>query len=197
MPSSIDCVGTGRPAWSHDGGRLAVVCLNASSRSTSLRTVTLDGEVSDPIVTSSMLRESPTWTGHDTVIYGEFEEDRGPVTLMEVPADGSGDPEVLMESEGYWVSQLDWSDKGLLFVRSNAYAASGDIWLLDNDGGLTQYSKSGDITSVSWSPDGRSAVFTTGASPSARDQTLWVRRGDGSPKELARGPFGPPSWASR
>ncbi len=197
MESSADCVGTGRPAWSHDGGRLAVVCLSADNRSTGLRIVTLDGEVGAPIVTSDMLRESPTWTGHDTVIYGQTDEFRGPVALMEIPADGTKAPEEIVSADGYWVSQLDWSDTGLLFIRASAYGASGDVWLRDPDGALTPLSTTGDVTSVSWSPDGLSAVYTTGSDPSSF-QTLWVMRfGTDDPREIMDGALGPPSWASR
>jgi Tol biopolymer transport system component len=198
MDQTEDCRGTGRPAWSHDGGRLAVVCLDDHNRSTSLRVVNLDGEVGPPLVSSDLLRESPTWTGHDTIIFGRSDVFHGPVTLMEVPADGSAPAHEILAADGYWVSQLDWSDNGLLFVRSRSQGGAGGVWLLDFDGGVTELPSNGDVTSVCWSPDGQSAVYTTGSGVLADDQTLWLQGPEGAdPRALMSGPLGAPSWGSR
>jgi dipeptidyl aminopeptidase/acylaminoacyl peptidase len=193
-----DCVGTGRPAWSPDGGHLAVVCLDADNHPTSLRTVTLDGRLEDPLVVSNQLRESVTWTGDDTVVYGRTDEPHGPVTLMEVAADGSAPPKELLAADGYWVSQLDWSDGGLLFIRASKFREPGDVWLLDPDGGLTEYGSEGGVISVSWSPDGQGAVYTTGPDLGAADQVLWVQdNSDATPRQLVTGPLGSPTWSTR
>lgn len=197
MPTTAECVGTGRPAWSSDGGRLAVVCLDARSHSTGLHVVALDGQVGPDLAAGSRVRASATWTGHDTLVYGRFDGSNEPVSIMEVPADGSEDAREIVPAGGYFVSQLDWSEAGLLFVRSRTPGAAGDVWLLDPDGGLTQFTNDDSVTSVSWSPDATSAVFTTGSDPTDPAQTLWVQGPDGEPHELTSGPFGPPSWGSR
>jgi Tol biopolymer transport system component len=159
--------------------------------------VTRDGELSEPLYVSDTLRESPAWKGGDTIVFGESDERGGPVDLKEIPVDGSAPAHTILPAEDYWVSQADWSESGLLFVRATLFREPGDVWLLDPDGGVTQYSTDGGVIAVSWSPDGRSAVYTTGSDLDSDDQTLWVQFENEKPRALMTGALGAPSWGSR
>ncbi len=206
LKTGSDCPYTGPPAWSNDGDRLAVVCLDSEDQTTELRIITLEGEVERVLPSLGALRRSPTWTGHDTVIYGESDTAQQPVTLFELPAAG-GPPtplvpdEALLEQDPEWaeavLSQPDWADAGLLFVRAREHAAPGDIWLLDPDKKVRPLTDRGDVTSVGWGPDGESIVFTTRTTPGLPELTVWIQRPGQQAAELATGVRGVPSWGSR
>jgi len=191
------CPSTNRPAWSPDDGFLAFVCRNADLKNTGLWVVDREGALVRELVDSSDPVEGPTWGGDGLVYYVSRPASGEPSTIWSVKADGTGEPQQLTSGEDGWDSHPDWSDGGLLFLRSPEADAPGGIVVRQQNGDVQEY-PSDVVESPTWSPDGSRAVWIQ---PSGSDSTLpalWISLADGNSEELPiNGRIGPPAWGSR
>jgi len=198
--ASRECPFTNRPAWSPDGGYLTLVCMDDSGQPTGLWTVNRDGKLLHELVDSDSVVGSPTWGGDGYIYYMEqLDNDADHTVLKRIHDDGSGQPEAIPTSNGVdgWDSHPDWSNEGILFLRSGDGGESGRLCVLELDLRLRDCSDESGIESPTWGPNERSAVWIQ-PSAGAREAILWwVPDLQGEPEQLLSGDLGPPAWGSR
>jgi dipeptidyl aminopeptidase/acylaminoacyl peptidase len=207
-----ECRRTHRPAWSPDGEELAVACMDAEEAVTGLWIVTRDGEPVREIVGTAMLGGGPTWGANGVVYYEGQSDQEAPRTLWAVPADGSAEPVQLTDGSRGWDSHPDWSEGGLLFLRSPGRVTYGDIWVARGEDDVVPLTDQGNVRWPTWSPDGSQMTWVEAADddgdgrPDSSTTTLWVGRVAESGGELqlvdrtrldVPGNLAPPTWGSR
>jgi len=191
------CPSSSRPAVSHDGGSLAFVCRDESGTSSGLWV--LGAEDDDPTawLEDSRVAEAPTWTGNGELVF--VLGDNGPAgqsTLMGISSSG-GQPEQLTEGTTGWDSHPDWSEAGVLFLRSPDDRKVGDVYVLE-EGAVTRLTSRGDVESPTWSPDGTEIAYV--APGTSGGKSLWVQEADidAEPIEIVLdGEPGAPAWGDR
>lgn len=192
-PDSDACPFSSRPAFSHDGGLVAIVCVGDDGRSLGL--FVFDWEDLFALVESSeVVAGDVTWTGDREIVFARSGA-RGD-SLWVVAPDGSREPEQLTTGEDGWDSSPDWSHEGVLFVRSSQPGTGeGDAWLLTPERRLTRLTSRGDVSSPTWAPGGE--VFAYLAPDEDGSTTLWRQRLRDDPEAALTGDLGPPAWGGR
>ncbi len=197
------CPTTSRPSWSPDGDRLALVCTDGD-RSTGLWTLEM-GSSSASLVTELVhaddLEGAPSWGGDGQVYYGAADDDGDRNEIWSVPADGPGQPVRLMSDPAYSFSHPDWSQSGLLLLRTPAGRDTHGEVVVRTDDGELHPTGIGDAESPTWGPDPPNAVAQR---PSADDQSrlaLWTFDTSQPRASLQQVPLdgtpGVPAWGSR
>lgn len=192
------CPSSSRPALSLDGGLLAFGCRDESGTSSGLWVVGVDDDELTAWVEDSRVAESPTWTGDGELVF--VLADNGPggeSTLMRVDSPGA-EPELLTEGTTGWDSHPDWSESGVLFLRSPDNGKIGDVYKLEGDGAVSRLTRRGDVESPTWSPDGKQIAYL--APGTSGGKSLWIQdaRIDAEPTEIVlEGEPGAPAWGAR
>jgi hypothetical protein len=192
------CPFTTRPAFSPDGRSLAVVCTDASGRSIRMVIVDRDGNLVRQFKSDTTIQEAPTWTGDGQIVYTRGVEGDQNTTLWAVPADGSGKPEQITDGRDGSDSHPDWSDQGLLFLRTNG-ATTKIVYMKSLDErGVNPIWSGTNIGSPTWVAGDQPAVVWMEPAQSGAGVTLWgMALGDKTPTKGETGAFGPPAWGSR
>ena len=101
---------------------LAFVCLSADQTRTGLYVVNRDGSnwSGSSWTRASRCRGRPGETTAAIYYVAAVSPRAIPSKLWSVPADGSGDATQLTVTEDGWDSHVDWSEVGVLFLRSSA-----------------------------------------------------------------------------
>jgi len=163
-----DCPFMLRPAWR--GGTLVIPCRNLATNQSTLRVVTLDGEVVRILDTGILGDPSLTPDGK-TVVYWRTKVEQDGGELVKAPVDGS--------AKGVAITKPDLRDNdphvspnGLTIAFTRLEQPG--IWLADLNGGNVRRlsSREGD-QDPAWSPDGKRIAFK-------RNKLLWVMNADGS-----------------
>lgn len=190
------CPSSSRPAVSLDGGSLAFVCRDETGTASGLWVLDTQDDLT-PWVQDSRVSEAPTWTGNGELVF--VLGDNGPAgqsTLMQVSAPGA-EPEQLTEGTAGWDSHPDWSDSGVLFLRSPGEDRIGDVYLLE-DRAVTRLTSRGDVESPTWSPDGSQIAYV--ARNASGGRSLWIQDAEpgAEPVEIpVDGDPGAPAWGAR
>ena len=200
------CPFSGRPSQSSDGGAIALVCKDESGNVIGLFVARDEGRSLEPLAEDAWPSEGPTWEGQENIIFVSADFEDGQTILRRVSADG-GDSERITDGTLGWDTHPDWSDAGLLFLRSPDGVKKGDVWRLTPDG-EDQLTTDGIAQSPTWSPDGRRFAFLAPASEDDDSLAIWVQdaRVDATPTEITitdedgaevEGKLGPPAWGAR
>lgn len=170
FPEPGPCDHSGRPGWSLDGARVAIVCTGNDQDPDGIWLADADGTLDpDPVIDSSLVRGSPTWISETEFVYGvqEDESETAPFSFWRYDVE-SGDKEQLETNlEPLQVTHIDWSPEArkLLFLTSDPGEAEiGNVWTMDADGGNLELLAEGDFAHPVWSPEGDAVggtVFTT------------------------------------
>lgn len=171
------CEFSGRPAWSPDGSRVAMVCLDADNVPKGIYVAAADGTEVRPVVESSLVRGSPTWTSDTQFVYGTYATSvDDPLEFRIIDADVGGDPVAVPTPPDGEVSHPDWSPEAgkLLFLVHPAGTEDqiGDVWIMNADGTGQQLLADGFYSHPVWSPDGRSIGVTIFEDPTVKNSDV-------------------------
>ena len=110
-----------------------------------------------------------------------------------------GEPRNLTDGTTGSDSSVDWSPKGLLFLRVPiGTQAGGDVWMLDAVGDEVPLTTSGGIRMPTWGPEPGSFAFLRGADGASGAQQLWIQDVGGVETGLdVTAVIGYPAWGSR
>jgi hypothetical protein len=205
--SNSGCPSTKRPAFSPDGGLLALICYDADGTSVSLEIVDRHGNLVHTPYTGDDLLGTPTWTGDGRVVFmRQVARDDPTTTLWVISASGDDEqPTAVTSGKEGSDSQPDWSSQGLLFLRKTSTPdKSSDVFYqktLKPRASRTMLSSSGTAQFPTWAPQGVLAVAwqESGTQDETQEErTLYVKTlDDGPPVELNTGVYGAPAWGSR
>jgi hypothetical protein len=201
------CPFSGRPSQSSDGGAIAMVCKDESNTVIGLFVTRDERTTLTQLAEDAWPSEGPTWEGQDNIVFVSADFEDGQTILRRVSADG-GDSERITDGTLGWDTHPDWSDAGLLFLRSPDGVKQGDVWRLNPDGSEDQLTTDGIAQSPTWSPDAGSFAFLAPASEDDGSLTVWVQdaRVGAAPTEITitdedeaevQGKLGPPAWGAR
>ena len=149
------------PVWSPDGTRIAYVF--ATSGAADIYVVNVDGSGRTRLTDARGWDWLPTWSPDSRKI--AFQSQRnGNFKIYVMNADRSGDVLQLTNIKNTICAFPSWSPDGLriAFVAYSTKSKTGDIYIMDADGGnqinLTtgRYSE---VSSLTWSPDGKMLAF--------------------------------------
>lgn len=197
IEASKDCPFTERPAFSHDDGLLAAVCVDANGDRIGLGIIDRDGLLVR-LVRQHDLRGGPTWTADGRIIVMRDVEGDGTTTLWAFSADGEEQEPITDGLDGS-DSHPDWSDHGLLFLRDRD-GSSNVVYQEDIDRRrVSSITVSGRALSPTWAPDDEPTVVWLEPAAEGDGKTLWLETlsDTADPIELDTGAYGPPAWGSR
>ncbi|MGZ5398740.1 MAG: caspase, EACC1-associated type [Nocardioides sp.] len=192
--ASETCPYTTRPAFSQDGGRLALLCVGEDGETLGLATIDRGGTLTN-LVSQGDFEGAPTWNDEGRIIVARAAG--GTSTLWEISPDG-GEQDQITEGLSGSHSHPDWSEHGLLFLReqdgsSNVYYLEN----LDDPNSATDITVSGDADGPAWAPGDEAALVWLQPAENG-GTTLWfASRTNPSPIELNTADYGPPAWGSR
>jgi len=162
------------PAWSPDGRLLAVDRTDKSG--TSVYTIRPNGTQPQLVLRNA---SSPTWSADGTQIFVErhgVSDDPDSPVFFTVRPDGSD------------AQPVNFDDGAFRDAREIAWPTDGDVIAFLGDGSDAGPA-SLDSSEAAWSPDGTQLAFSSSG--------LWVVDANGgTPKLLASGDFGRPSWGT-
>lgn len=205
----LDCPRTSRPAWNADGDMVALTCLDDEQQTLGIWQVDpATGELGTRVVGDVGVVGAPTWGADGRIYFAALTDgDGSPTALWSAPEGGEDEPERLTSGEEGWDSHPDWSEAGVLFLRSPATEGtaggraptSGDIWVLHPDGTEEQVTTDGRVQSPTLSPDGGAAVWLAPSGADSSRMALWTAAAtaEGSRELPVPGLLGPPAWGSR
>ena len=202
------CAHSGRPGWSLDGERIAVVCTGDDDRPEGIYVADADGSDASLVYESSQLRGSPTWISDTEFVFASYETQDGPVQLQILDADRRGDPVLVPSPDEGQISHADWSPatQKLLFLVSppGSEEERGDVWTTNLTGTDKHVLAAGGYAHPVWNVDGSKIGVTliddTGAEVLGY---IDVSDPDGSDNQAEVVPDPPPGkvaipvWASR
>lgn len=197
IDTSQTCPFTARPAFSPDGGLLAATCLDANGDPVGLGIVDRDGHSVGALREDDTVRGAPTWTGDGRIVVMRDVEGDGTTTLWAISPDG-GEPQLVTDGQDGSDSHPDWSDQGLLFLRTRD-GSSDVVYKKSLDArGVAPITSSGRAQSPTWAPRDEPAAVWLEPATEGDGKTLWVKTlSDTSPTERNTGAYGPPAWGSR
>jgi eukaryotic-like serine/threonine-protein kinase len=181
------------PRVSPDGRQLVVTARVASGPQT-LRLIDLERGVSSLLARGLVF---PLWTPDGTRLVAAS-PGAGGQNLYSLRLDGSGGPELLVESRHpLWPGSISADGRWLAFVESNP-TTGNDIWILDLEAGgpaRPLVRSEANLSHPGISPDGRWLVY--GSDESGANE-VYVRPFDGSglPVQVSRGGGRAPTWAA-
>jgi Tol biopolymer transport system component len=161
------------PAWSWDGGSLAYlvvegeevfVTVKALSGGPERRIAQMKRQVGSWSADPSPLLgpAGPVWTRDGALIFGDYDPATANSALVRVDADGHRS--VILSSHGvehYLYPRVSPDGKTLAYVRYTSHGV-GELFTLQSGGTPRQLtSDSKTIQGLSWSPDGRSLLFSS------------------------------------
>ena len=137
-PVADACDYARRPAFSPDGQRLALNCIDANGDSTGMYIVDPEGGLEQTIDVEGVVRGTPTWVSQTQLVASVADSEDGPSTLWLYDIQ-SKEAEQLTSGEG-WDTHPDWvaGPDRLLFVRSESNEPTGELWTLTLDGEAEQ-----------------------------------------------------------
>jgi len=184
-----------RPAFSPDGQRLALNCIDADGESIGMYIVDPEGALEQTIDVEGVVRGTPTWVSQTQLVASVADSEDGPSTLWLYDIQ-TKETKQLTTGEGWdthpdWVAGLDL----LLFVRSESDEPMGELWTMPLDGDPEQLDVGQDVLDPVWSPGGTEIAFRT------EDDTLATLSAD-DPGNVVDVPGtedvnGPPVWGDR
>ncbi len=192
--ASETCPYTTRPAFSQDGGRLALLCVGEDGETLGLATIDRGGTLTD-LVSQGDFNGAPTWNDEGRIIVERVAGETS--TLWEISPDGGEQDQITYGLNGS-DSHPDWSENGLLFLRkqggsSNVYHLEN----LDDAKSTTGITVSGNADGPTWAPGDEAALVWLQPAEDG-GTTLWfASRTDPTPIELNTAEYGPPAWGSR
>ena len=192
--ASKTCPYTTRPAFSQDGGRLALLCVGEDGETLGLATIDR-GETLTDLVSQGDFNGAPTWSDEGRIIVERVAGETS--TLWEISPDGGEQDQITYGLNGS-DSHPDWSENGLLFLRkqggsSNVYHLEN----LDDAKSTTGITVSGNADGPTWAPGDEAALVWLQPAEDG-GTTLWfASRTDPTPIELNTAEYGPPAWGSR
>ncbi len=191
-----ECPFTTRPAFSPDGGSLAVVCVAADGAPLGLAVIDREGHLVR-LEEQDDLLGAPTWTGDGRLVVVRDVEGDGTTALWVVSADGGELTPVTDGLDGS-DSHPDWSDNGLLFTREQDGSSDAVLMETIDARGVTPVTTSGRAQSATWGPSSEPTVLWLEPMTDGAGKTLLVKAlGDSSPIELNTANYGSPAWGSR
>ena len=194
--ASRSCPFTARPAFSPDGGSLAVVCLDSAGDPLALAVVDRDGHLVNTL-TDDVDAGGLTWTGDDRIVFMRDVNGDGTMTLWWISVDG-GEPGPVTDGLDGSDSHPDWSNRGLLFLRERDDGSSQVLYKESVDAReVTPIPSNGTVDAPTWAPRDRPEVAWL--EPAGGDmRTLLVKTLSGETvAEPSTGVYGPPAWGSR
>ena len=155
-----------RPAFSPDGQRLALNCIDAEGNSTGMYIVDTEGALEQTIEVDGVVRGTPTWVSQTQLVASVADDEEGPSSLWLYDIQ-TRDTEQLTFDEG-WDTHPDWvaGPDLLLFVRSESDEPTGELWTLPLDGEPEQLDVGQPVLDPVWSP-------AAPRSPSVPRTTRW------------------------
>jgi Tol biopolymer transport system component len=184
-----------RPAFSPDGQRLALNCIDANGNSTGMYIVDPEGGLEQTIDVEGVVRGTPTWVSQTQLVASVADSEDGASTLWLYDIQ-SKEVEQLTSGEG-WDTHPDWvaGPDRLLFVRSESNEPTGELWTLTLDGEAEQIDVGQPVLDPVWSPGGTEIAFVT-----EDDMLATLVVDDPSSVEVVPGTedvSGPPVWGDR
>ena len=208
LPASVrppECTNAARAAWKPGrSGLLVLPCKDAANKTTGLQVVTATGRLVGHERLLPGISGDPTWTGDGHVVFAQVVDDR--TRLFELPDDLTGQPRPLFHPTDPSVSDSapDWSEQGLLFLRSHSDAAgvsltAGTVMLsVDGRKPVAVHEVLSHVVGPTWSPDGSDIAFLE---PSGEQGVATLRlfdRQHGTAVDTSvSGSIGAPAWGSR
>ena len=197
-----ECPRTARPAWNPAGDTLAVTCAGEDGSTRGIWLVDLEsGDLGRRVVPRKDVVGAPTWGGDGRIYFAAAADGAGqPTSLWSRDERADAKAVRLTAGELGWDSHPDWSDSGLLFLRSpvGGSTSEGDIWQLTPSGREEQLTTTGNIESPTLAPDGGAAVWLQPSGADSSRMALWTGAAGGNSRELSvPGGLGPPAWGSR
>jgi hypothetical protein len=196
VEASNECPFTRRPAFSQDGQLLAAICLDVNREPVGLGIIDREGQLVRLLMRDDF-DGGPTWTGDGRIVVMRDPEGDGTTTLWVISPDGEDQAPVTNGVDGS-DSHPDWSDNGLLFLRTRD--GSKDVFHLDSleAPDAQPITVSGTATSPAWSPSSQPTVLWLEPAKEGAGKALWTANLDGAPPtEVNTGVYGPPAWGSR
>ena len=199
------CQYAARAAWRTGQDDLLVLpCKDGANQTTGLQLVTREGRLVGKERMLSGISGDPTWTGAGTVVFARVVG--AGTRLFELPGDLSGEPRMLFDPADPSVSDSapDWSEQGLLFLRSHSDAAHvsttpGEVMLAK--GGqqpVPVHHELSHVVGATWSPDGTAIAYLV---PVPGQQAATLRLFDHQHGKVTStsvsGRIGAPAWGSR
>jgi Tol biopolymer transport system component len=190
------------PAWSPDGARIAYVSYRDGNGE--LYVMSADGTAARRVTRHRGEDLSPAWSPDGKRI--AFASNRsGEYEVYVMKADGSGVRRLTrLARRGYGSHSPAWSPDGRVIVFSSAGRTpeNPELYSIRADGGGLQRltftegdsETLGDDGFPSWSPDGKTVVFTSNRTGEGE---LWTMRPDGSGQRRLAGLRGRDDWAPR
>ncbi|HET9421680.1 MAG TPA: hypothetical protein VFO49_11125 [Nocardioides sp.] len=184
-----------RPAFSPDGQRLALNCIDAEGQSTGMFIVDPGGGLDQAIEVEGVVRGTPTWVSQTQLVASVADSEDSPSSLWLYDIQTKV-AEQLTFGEG-WDTHPDWvsGPELLLFVRSESEEPTGELWTMPIDGEPEQVDVGQPVLDPVWSPGGTEIAFRT------EDDTLATVLLD-DPGNVVEVPgtedvSGPPVWGDR
>ncbi|KAA1424195.1 TolB family protein [Nocardioides antri] len=150
------CARAGRPAWSPDGARLAVLCdPGGDGESDGIWLANADGSgVEGPVVDNADVTGSPTWISDTEFVYG-VDDDATDSTFWRTDIEGGSGEQLPIDIPGH-LSHIDWSQAAgrLLLLVSPSDAEEGAIYTVNADGSDPVLVDEGPFAHPVWAPAG-------------------------------------------
>ena len=183
---------------SPDGGSLAVICTDSNGDTLQLVKVDLDGRLVGQLSEDDTMVGAPTWAGDGRIVYVRDVKGDGTTTLWAISSDGGAQAEQITNGLDGSDSHPDWSNQGLLFLRTQGGTSKVLYRKSLADPGVTTIWSGAKMDAPTWAPRDEAAVVWLEPAKVAGEKTLWGMALDGtSPKKGNSGAFGPPAWGSR
>ena len=187
-----------RPAYSPDGQRLALNCIDAEGQSTGMYIVDAEGALEQNIEMDGVVRGTPTWVSQTQLVASVADDDDSVSSLWLYDIQTADAEQLTFGTEG-WDTHPDWSAdrEELLFVRSSSPEPEGDLWTMTLDGEPELVDVGQQVEDPVWSPDGSSVAFR---SDQESDPLATLPIDDPSDVTVVPGTenvSGPPVWGDR
>ncbi|WP_322938630.1 TolB family protein [Nocardioides bizhenqiangii] len=196
-----DCGTAGRPAWSPDGSRFAVVCSGIDKVVDGIWVANADGSGLTEVVPDPDVNGSPTWISDTEFVFPIEEVESAPLTFWKSDADGSRIEQMDVELDGF-LSHADWSPTAerLIFLVSPDAEMEGAVWTVDVDGEDAELVADGSYAHPVWSPDG-DAIGVTSYDEEGEESLAYIPLDDPENPVIVPDPppgdIGVPVWGTR
>ena len=200
LAGRAECPRSNRPSESADG-RVALVCKDAFQNVLGLFVADRDGTNLIHVIQDSTPLQGPTWKGEDEIVYvSAWNGPAEPRVLMSVAAEAGALPEPIDGVSAGWLSDPDWSEPGVLFVRSQDKDKPGDVYLFNNEDSVDRLTTDARAQSPTWSPDGKRFAYLAPARQGSSRLSIWVQEATPGARAVeipVDGTPGAPAWGPR